>query len=170
MKNIAASIFLFVIIFFSFGLNPGVAKADERPTSTVPDFEMVSLDGQRFTQDDMNGKVTLFIFWAPWCGVCRHELPKAHLLQEEMAGKDFQIISVGFHDSETNVSEYVKRHPKVFTFPAFHDKKDQIANSFGARATPTFFLFDKNRELVVPYRGGGLFEHPKFKKILNELL
>lgn len=159
-----------MIGFIVFWASLDVVKADEKPAPTVPPFEMVSLDGQHFTQDDMDGKVTLFIFWAPWCGVCRHELPKAHQLYKEMADKDFQIISVGFHDSETNVSEYVKRHPKVFTFPAFYDEKDRVANNFGAQATPTFFLFDKNKTLVVPYRGGGLFDHPQFKKVLNKLL
>lgn len=168
MKSTTLSIFLFMIGFVLIGTKINIAKADEKPT--VPPFELISFEGKSFNQDDMTGKVTLFIFWAPWCGVCRAELPKAHRLHQEMAGKDFQIVSVGFHDSETNVSEYVKRHPKIFSFLSFYDKKDQVANRFGAQATPTFFLFDKDRQLVVPYRGGGLFDHPQFKKILNELL
>lgn len=167
-RNVVAVILMFVIGSVFFGPNADIAKASEKPT--VPSFELVSFDGKRFTQEDMTGKVTLFIFWAPWCGVCRAEMPKANQLYQALEGKDFQIISVGFRDSETNVSEYVKRNPGIFSYPAFYDKKDQVANAFGANATPTFFLFDKNRKLVVPYRGGGLFDHPQFRKILKEIL
>ena len=136
----------------------------------APPFSLVSLDGKRFTQDDMIGKATLVIFWASWCGTCRHELPKAHRLQAAMAGRPFQIIAVGFQDEPANIRRYAASHPDIFTFPVFYDRGNRMAARFGARVTPTLFLFDKSGELVVPYRGGGLFDHPKFKETLEAIL
>ncbi|MFQ5598664.1 MAG: TlpA family protein disulfide reductase [Nitrospiria bacterium] len=136
----------------------------------VPSFELVSLDGKRITQEDMIGKVTLVIFWASWCGTCQHELPKVHRLQEKMAGSPFQVIAIGFRDSEANIRGYARSHPNIFSFPVFFDKKDRVAAVFGASVTPTLFLFDKQGELAVRYRGGGMFSHPKFKETLEALL
>ena len=159
---------LFLTFFLLVGLGGEAALFAEGPKS--PPFALLSLDGQRFTQNDLIGKATLVIFWASWCGTCQHELPEAHRLQEKMAGQPFQIISIGFRDSETNIRAYVRTHPQVFSFPVFFDKKDRVSESFGARVTPTLFLFNKAGELVVRYRGGGMFEHPKFKETLEALL
>jgi len=160
------------ISLWGFLLIVGLAFAPkalaEGPKS--PPFALLSLDGHRFTQNDLIGKATLVIFWASWCGTCQHELPEAHHLEEKMAGQDFQIISIGFRDSEDNIRAYVRKHPDVFSFPVFFDKKDRVAESFGARVTPTLYLFNKAGELVVRYRGGGMFQHPKFKETLEALL
>lgn len=163
MKSILLSIM--VLVFSLFSWNGLAAKG-----SKIPLFELVSLDGEVLTQEDLEGKVTLFVFWASWCGVCRNELPKINQLNEKMAGKAFQIVAVGFRDSEENISRYVKMHPKHFSYPVYYDKEDQVSSQFGAMATPTLFLFDKKGELVIPYRGGGLLEHPEFQKILKELV
>lgn len=165
MKKTCYSILIFI---FGFSLLSWNNIAAEGPKA--PPFELVSLEGKQFTREDLKGKVTLFIFWASWCHVCQGELPKAHLLNKRMTGKPFQIIAIGFGDEKENIDHYVKTHPDVFSFPVFYDLGNRVSSQFGASVTPTLFLFDKNAELVVPYRGGGLFEHPEFQKVLAELL
>jgi len=164
MKKISLLLAFLLLI----ALSPGTEVFAESPKA--PPFAMLSFKGKRFTQNDLIGKATLVIFWASWCGTCQHELPEAQRLQETMAGKPFQIISIGFRDSEDNIRAYVREHPQVFSFPVFFDKKDRVSEAFGARETPTLFLFNKEGELVVRYRGGGMFEHPKFKETLEALL
>lgn len=165
MKRMIYFTYLLFLASSFLSWNPVAAEGP-----TPPPFELTSLEGERFTNEEMSGKVTLFIFWASWCGVCRQELPQAHLLHKKMAGRPFQIVAVGFRDSENNIQNYVKDHPDVFSFPVYYDKGDRVASQFGAVATPTLFLFDKKGQLVVPYRGGGLFEHPKFQRTLLGIL
>ncbi|MFQ5949593.1 MAG: TlpA family protein disulfide reductase [Nitrospiria bacterium] len=161
---------VYIILFILSGLVLfGEIRADEtRPKA--PPFELVSLDGKKMTQEDLIGKATLMVFWASWCGTCQSELPKIHLLQEKMKGRPFQVIAIGFKDSRTNILRYVDSHQEVFSFPVFYDTRNRVAARFGARVTPTLFLFDKNGALAVPYRGGGLLDHPKFQKVLESLL
>ncbi len=156
------------ILVLSLIILAGMPLAAEGPKP--PTFELVSLDGDRFTQDDLKGKVTLVVFWASWCGVCKHELPKIQHLQKSLEGKPFQVRAIGFKDSEANIRRYTKMHRETFSFPVYFDRGDRVSSKFGATVTPTLFLFDKNGELVIPYRGGGLLEHPQFKKALAELL
>ncbi|MEC4679026.1 MAG: TlpA disulfide reductase family protein [Nitrospirota bacterium] len=166
------------LIYFILGLALSLSLAtntvlaadvkDDRPSA--PNFSLSTADGQHFTQNEMLGKTTLVIFWASWCGTCHQELPKVRALQEKWKDKAFQVIAIGFRDTEQNISHYVKKNPDVFSFPVFYDKDDTVSAQFGAMATPTLFLFDKEAKLVLPYRGGGLLEHPQFQKILAELL
>jgi len=169
MKNIISFILVFSLwLSFATPLSQAADPPEDRPK--VPTFRLTAADGKDFTQNEMLGKTTLVIFWASWCGTCQQELPKVRELQAKWADRPFQVIAIGFRDSEQNISRYVKEHPDVFSFPVFYDKGDAVSTQFGAMATPTLFLFDKEGKLVVPYRGGGLLEHPQFHKILADLL
>lgn len=146
----------------------GHLSAADQPS--VPAFHLTSLTGQSFTEKDLLGKATLVVFWASWCGTCQQELPKIHQLQKKWADRPFQILAIGFSDTEQSIQHYVDGHSEIFSFPVFYDQGDEVAGRFGAVATPTLFLFDQAGKLVVPYRGGGLLEHPQFHKILETLL
>lgn len=169
MKNLISFIFV-LSLSLPFATNTVLSADAKEGQSDIPAFTLTTADGKRFTEKEMLGKTTLVIFWASWCGTCRQELPKAQKLQEKWADKSFQVIAIGFRDTEQNISRYVKEHPDVFSFPVFYDRDDIVSAKFGAMVTPTLFLFDKKGKLIVPYRGGGLLDHPQFQKILTELL
>lgn len=164
MKRAISSL---VLIFTAMLL---VAVQTDAQGPKIPAFELRSLDGKLYTDQDLTGHPTLLVFWASWCTVCQGELPKIHDLQERMKRSGFQVIAVGFADTEANIRGYVKSHPLVFNFPVLYDADDRVAGRFGAHSTPTLFLLNSKGELVIPYRGGGLLETPQFKTELRRLL
>jgi len=157
-----------VVLLFGFLLSGEIAAEAGGPK--VPPFELLSLDGKKYTDKDLLDKPTLLIFWASWCGTCKQELPKVHNLKEKLKGKPFQVIAIGFKDSEANIRNYVKSHPKVFNFPVLYDEGDRVSTRLGAQFTPTLFLLDKKGELVLHHFSGGFFERPDFQEALQRLL
>lgn len=157
-----------MVLLFSLFLLGGVYADAGGPK--VPPFELLSLDGKKYTDKDLLDQPTLLIFWASWCGTCRHELPKVRDLKEKMKGKPFQVIAIGFKDSEANIRGYVKSHPDVFNFPVLYDPNDRISTRFGAQFTPTLFLLNKKGELVLHHFSGGFFERREFQEALQQLL
>ena len=155
---------LFLAVFFAFG---AVAHAVERP---APAFELISLDGKKFTQESLAGKATLVVFWASSCGTCKKELPKISSLQKKMERQGFQVLAVGFVDAEKDIRDYVASHPHAFNFPVLYDNEDRVATRWGVRGTPTLFLVDQKGRVVITHPGGGLLETPAFHKKLEELL
>ncbi|MFZ5593899.1 MAG: TlpA family protein disulfide reductase [Pseudomonadota bacterium] len=155
---------LFLAAFFAFGT---VAHAVER---RAPAFELISLEGKKFTQENLTGKATLVVFWASSCGTCKKELPKISNLQKKMEKQGFQVLAVGFADAEADIRDYVTSHPDAFNFPVLYDNEDRVATRWGVRGTPTLFLVDKKGNVVITHLGGGLLETPAFHKKLDELL
>lgn len=161
-KAVSASLFLAVV--FMFGM---VAQAAERH---APAFELTSLDGKKFTQDDLTNKVTLMVFWASSCGTCKKELPKISGLQKKMEKQGFQVLAVGFADAESDIRKYVTSNPRTFNFPVLYDTDDRMATQWGVRGTPTLFLVDKKGQIVLSHVGGGLLESRAFHKKLDALI
>ncbi|MGA2156217.1 MAG: TlpA disulfide reductase family protein [Bryobacteraceae bacterium] len=60
----------------------------------VPDFSMMSLDGQTVKLAALGGKVVLLDFWATWCGPCREEMPLVEKLREELKSRGVEIWGV----------------------------------------------------------------------------
>lgn len=155
---------LFLAVVFAFGM---VAHAAERQ---APAFELTSLDGKKFTQNDLTNKVTLMVFWASSCGTCKKELPKISGLQQKMEKQGFQVLAVGFADAEADIRKYVTAHPHTFNFPVLYDTGDRVATQWGVRGTPTLFLIDKKGQIVISHLGGGLLESRAFHKKLDALI
>jgi cytochrome c biogenesis protein CcmG, thiol:disulfide interchange protein DsbE len=160
----AVFVSLLLTVIFTFGV---VAHAGEQQ---APAFKLTSLEGKKFTQDDLTDKVTLMVFWASWCGTCKHELPGIRDLQEKMKKQNFQVLAVGFADAETSIRKYITEHPRTFNFPVFYDVEDRVATQWGVRGTPTLFLIDKKGQVVLSHAGGGLLESRAFQKSLGTLI
>lgn len=75
-----------------------------------PDFSFKTLDGEVVGRDALLGKRALFLFWAPWCAVCRHEIPTLNQLVAEKAADDVMLYAISFED-EASVREFLAAEP-----------------------------------------------------------
>jgi thiol-disulfide isomerase/thioredoxin len=96
------------------------AKADdarwEKPTKTLPTFELADLSGKTWTVKSLDGKVVLINLWATWCGPCNAELPQLQKLYEQAKGRsDLQILTFNIDEDLGLVEPFMKE--KGYTFP-----------------------------------------------------
>jgi len=75
------------------------------------------------TKASLQGKQTLLMFWASWCGTCQAELPNVKALYEQHKAKGFQAVAIGFQDEEANIRGYVQAHQSTFVFPAAYARR-----------------------------------------------
>ncbi len=64
------------------------------PGNATPAFEVLTLDGGRFANEDLLGKVSVVTFWATWCPACRSELGDLEELQHEYARGEVQFLAI----------------------------------------------------------------------------
>lgn len=152
---------LFMLLEGSF-LNLSAAQSGR---DVAPDFAVSSLKGVYFTNFKLEGDQSLLMFWAPWCGVCRRELPKlAHYYQNDMPD-DLQVLAIGTSSSRREVERYVDGHSGTFVFPTAYDANKVIARDFGIRAFPTYVLLDRDGTILLVHRGSGLLTKQKFHQL-----
>ena len=136
--------------------------------STAPDFSLSDLTGKPVSLQQFKGKVVLLDFWAPWCDLCREELPKLEALYKQRGKDGFEIIGIGIDTSEPQVTEFLQKAPVTFTISI--DKKSNVRRAYNFRTLPTTFIIGRDvviRYVHLGYSNGYL---QMYEKEIDELL
>ena len=112
------------------------------PQSQAPDFELVTLSGQRAQLSDLRGKVVLLNFWATWCPPCDAEMPDLEALYREHGeAQGFVVVGVNFEEDASSVEAFVRK--RDLSFPVWLDRKGEAAAKLGVRNLPVTFIIDR---------------------------
>jgi cytochrome c biogenesis protein CcmG, thiol:disulfide interchange protein DsbE len=95
---------------------------------------------------ELNDKLVLVAFWAPWSTPCRKYLPELDRLQKKFAGK-LAVIGVT-SESEAEIADMIE--PKI-EFASVLDPKGELRAAAGVTSIPYVMLVD--REGIVRYQG-----------------
>jgi thiol-disulfide isomerase/thioredoxin len=124
----------------------GAADASEarwdKPTKTLPDFQLTDLSGKTGTLASVKGKVVLINLWATWCGPCNAELPELEKLYEQVKGRsDIQILTFNIDEDVGLVAPFTKE--KGYTFPVL-PAFSYTVNLLDGFAIPQNWVVDPN--------------------------
>lgn len=79
------------------------------PVATLFQQQLKDAKGVQQALAQWKGKALIVNFWAPWCGPCVQEMPELSELQQEIQGRNIQVIGIGI-DSPTNIAEFAERN------------------------------------------------------------
>lgn len=92
-----------------------VATWDTKNTA-LGEFDLMDLEGRKWTLADLKGKIAFINLWATWCGPCRLELPYVEKLRAQLKDrKDVLILTLNIDDEVGMVQPFVKENK--YTFP-----------------------------------------------------
>lgn len=134
-----------------------------------PEFELVTSTGDVISNATLRSRPALLVFWAPWCNVCRRELPEIAKFYRRDKPEQLRVLSIGFADLRSNVETFVKARPEVFVFPTAYDEDRWVAQAFKVRVTPTYVLLDADGQVALTHFGGGLLQNEQFQVFLTKL-
>ncbi|MBF0254197.1 MAG: TlpA family protein disulfide reductase [Candidatus Omnitrophica bacterium] len=121
-------------------------------TIPAPDFRLDDLDGNEVVLSSYEGKSpVLMMFWSTWCVYCRIETPKLMQLRETYAPAELEIFGVDIGEGAFKVSEYARKMKLNYTI--LLDETSDVADAYGVRGVPTFFLVDREGNLVAMDHG-----------------
>lgn len=109
----------------------------------MANIQTVNLDGDVDQVSNYKGKVLLIDLWATWCSPCKAAIPGLATMNEELAGKPFQLISMSVDNAPDDVIEYIEAEQSM-PWVNWHvgPDNDQI-NALGIVGYPTYFLVDE---------------------------
>ncbi len=139
---IPAGIFAIVVVFLAVGLNLDPRKVPSPLVGKpVPDFTLSRLKDPNltFSQENLNGRVSLLNVWATWCVSCRaeHEI----LLALANSGK-VDIYGLNYKDKRDDALRWLQVLGDPYVANAF-DGEGRVGIDWGVYGTPESFLIDK---------------------------
>jgi thiol-disulfide isomerase/thioredoxin len=139
---------------------PGLARA-----RMAPPFTVTTIDGERISTDNLQGKVVLLDLWATWCGPCREALPHIKQVAKKFQGEPLVILSISLDSDEHKWKEFITKNE--MTWPQYLDGgiAGPVAKMFSVRAIPHTFTIDSDGVLQDEHIGDASIEG-KLKKLI----
>ena len=113
----------------------------------APDFNLLTLDGQKVKLSDYRGKAVLLNFWATWCPPCKVEMPWFVDLQKQYAKDGLVVLGVAMDDSEpAQIAKFASELGVNYTVLLGTDK---VSDDYGdVQYLPTTFFIGRNGAIV----------------------
>ncbi|BCR04720.1 hypothetical protein DESUT3_17890 [Desulfuromonas versatilis] len=147
MRIYRGMLILFLLTVFGLATPPrGVQGNDD----LLPEFSLLTLEGERITRADLLGHPLLLVFWTTWCPNCERELPNIKKAAAELGPKGLKILAInaGVNDSVERARAYREKHD--IAYPLAFDHEFEVSAAVGIWGVPTVLLVDVDG--VVRYR------------------
>jgi thiol-disulfide isomerase/thioredoxin len=131
----------------------------------APAFAVTTLDGQRISLDDMQGKVVLIDFWATWCEPCREALPHLRDTAKKFEGQPLVILSVSLDSDDQKWKEYIANNSMTWLHYRDGGFTGTLSKLYGVTAIPHTFTIDTDGVLQDEHIGDASLDG-KLKKLL----
>jgi thiol-disulfide isomerase/thioredoxin len=100
------------------------------------------------TLSDLESKYTLVAFGASWCPKCTEEFPEMATFHEQWKAQGVEVVFIALEEDRKSFTDFTANFP----FPSYSDLKkwdSKIATDYYVFATPTMFLLNNKREIVL---------------------
>ena len=135
---------------------------------SAPDFELETLDGQRFRLSAHRGKIVVLDFWATWCGPCTQLLPLIVRAVGKYQDRSVILLAVNLQETPDAIHAMLARL-KLETTVAL-DRNGVVAEKYAALAIPQTVIIDGNGNVVRLFVGGGGQYVERLREALEETL
>jgi thiol-disulfide isomerase/thioredoxin len=100
------------------------------------------------TLSDLESKYTLVAFGASWCPKCTEEFPEMATFYKQWKAQGVEVVFIALEEDRKSFTDFTANFP----FPSYSDLKkwdSKIATDYYVFATPTMFLLNNKREIVL---------------------
>ena len=150
MKSNCLTVSLIMLTLFIQPIQANDMLMDPMPAANpAPDFNLMGMDGETHTLEDLKGKFVLVNFWATWCNPCKVEMPLLEKLHQTLKSEKFTVLGLHVGPGPENIEEFKKLMP--ISFPIYVDMDLEV--NWGVPGLPTTFLMDPEGKLI--YRAVG---------------
>ena len=150
MKSNFLTVSLTMLTLFIQPIQANDMLMDPMPAANpAPDFNLMGMDGETHTLEDLKGKFVLVNFWATWCNPCKVEMPLLEKLHQTLKSEKFTVLGLHVGPGPENIEEFKKLMP--ISFPIYVDMDLEV--NWGVPGLPTTFLMNPEGKLI--YRAVG---------------
>lgn len=113
----------------------------------APEFELIGLNGGKYSLAELKGKPVVLNFWASWCDPCKLEAPHlVELYEQHQEQLEIYAINLTENDRIEDIKQFVKTYH--LNFPILLDSNGEAAKKYRVLAIPTSFFVNKEGIIV----------------------
>ena len=149
---------LALLLTAGFGRDP---RAVSSPLigNPAPSWELITLDGEPLSSDDLAGRPYVVNFWASWCiPACVDEHPVLAAAQEAYGG-ELVMVGVLYQDGPESARDFLERYGDA-GYAQLVDPDGSLAVDFGVTGPPETFFVD----------AGGIVRDKQVGPLTDELM
>ena len=144
----------------------GIYFAARPPLSEVSTFSALCLPttaNEALRQEQMQGKVTLLVFWTTWCTPCRQEMPAIQSLYARYRRSQLQVVGVSLGEGCDAPKDFRRYYALTFPVVCTNPKQAQeLCRRLRINSIPFIVIID--RQGLVRYRKVGLSEKDSLER------
>ncbi len=126
------------------------ADADVGAGPLFQEFALETFDGDSLSLADLQGKVSLVVFWASWCPACQAELPLLDSLNAAVEHPEFAIVAINDEWNEGAARGYAAA--KGFRMPLLLGR-GEMWKRYQYLGLPYLVLLDREGRVLQEYYG-----------------
>ncbi len=141
--------------------NPALQKrpAEYMLGQPVPSFSLTTFKGDKLSNEELRGKITVLNFISPVCPWCKKQVPEVEKVREKYQDKGVRFVNV-INPNPTGKKEFSQDEiTKILT--TLNSRLEVAADSHGVRASfrattyPTMFVVGKDAKIAAVDIGSG---------------
>jgi thiol-disulfide isomerase/thioredoxin len=156
------------LLFYAalIGCQKGSEKQAEQslPEKLVDRIQLVDLDGQMISLEELKGKTIFLNYWATWCRPCLAEMPDMDKAARILRDENYIFLAA----SDEEIDKIKKFAAKFdYSFQFVHSKTSVF--DLDIRALPTTIIIDSKGEIVYNEVGARDWSNAKELENLRKL-
>src|ERR1700687_70688 len=125
--------------------------AGPKTKEPAPRFNAKTLEGEKFNNDSVKGKVVLLEFWTTWCVYCFEEAGLVDQINQEFHDKGLIVLAVDVAESKKTVRKYLDQHPRKSRIVLTDDTN--LAAMYEATVYPIYVVIDRDGNIAETHSG-----------------
>jgi thiol-disulfide isomerase/thioredoxin len=120
-----------------------------KPGNPAPQITVMGNDGKEKTLFDFEQDTIVLVFWASWCPHCMQEMPRLQKWAKEHPEK--LVLAISLDEDYTAFQNAIKDFPDMMHYCDLQKWNGDIVKNYFVAATPSFFVLDKERNILGKY-------------------
>jgi thiol-disulfide isomerase/thioredoxin len=109
------------------------------------------MEGEKYTNDSVKGKVVLIEFWATWCQYCKKDEPALESVIKDFEKDGLIVLAVDMGEPRRRVKKYLEGSPRSCKIVLAEDTN--LAASCEAKDYPLYILIDRDGNIAGTQHG-----------------
>ena len=111
--------------------------------SLLPEATALRIGGDEESLSQYRGSVLLLDFWATWCAPCIASLPEVTQLQQLLADRYFQVITISIDENTELVERFMNDRMDLPFVNWFVGEQSKLYDDWSIQGVPTYIAVDR---------------------------